>query len=463
MKFFKTIKNIWDIKELRDKIIFTLGLLLVYRFGSYIPLPAIDMNEVGSILDTYKQSGGSDQAAGLLGVLAMFTGGAFSRASVLALGIMPYISASIVMQLAGMAIPSIQKMQKDGESGRKKITQYTRWGTILICLVQAPAYLTSVTQMFLPYEKFSSAYLVEPSSFWFWFPSIVLLVAGTVFCMWLGEKITDRGIGNGISILIMVGILADFPRAVFNEFAIQNTGGGNGGMLFFLIEMALWMFVVLLSVLLVQAVRRVPVQYVSSALRGGSFSTKTVTNAVRQYIPLKLNAAGVMPIIFAQALMFIPGLLIGLVTDGDNPPPVWLGSMTDMFGIGYNILFAFLIIIFTFFYTAISMPVNQMSEDLKRNGGIIPKVKPGGETAEYLDQILSKITLPGAIFLAFLAILPAIVVSFGISQGFAMFFGGTSLIIMVGVTLDTVQQINTYLLNHHYDGLMEGGRNSRNS
>ncbi|TDM00312.1 MAG: preprotein translocase subunit SecY [Flavobacteriaceae bacterium] len=458
-EFIKTIKSIFQIQELKDKILLTLGLLLVYRFGSYIPLPAIDMSKVDSILDTYKKSGGGDQAAGLLGLLATFTGGAFSRASIFALGIMPYISASIVMQLAGMAYPPVQKLQQDGESGRKKITQYTRWGTILICLIQAPAYLASVTNVFLPYSAFSSAYLIAPTSFWFIVPSVVLLIAGTMFCMWLGEKITDKGIGNGISFLIMIGILADLPKAILNEFDLKLSGDNGGAFVFFL-EILVWIGVIMLSIILVQAVRKIALQYVSSNVRKGA--VMSTVDAARQYIPLKLNAAGVMPIIFAQAMMFIPGLLVSFLSDDKSTPPVWLASLTDIFGLGYNIVFAILIIVFTFFYTAISMPVKQMSDDLKRSGAIIPKVKPGDETAEYIDDILSKITLPGAIFLAFLAILPSIVVSFGVSQGFALFFGGTSLIIMVGVILDTIQQINTYLLNNHYDGLMESSRsNSR--
>ncbi len=448
--FFETIKNIWKIEELRNKILFTLGILLVYRFGSYIPLPGIDLSEINADVLTAR---GSEGGSGILGLLNSFTGGGFSRASILALGIMPYISASIVVQLMGLALPYLQKLQKDGESGRKKITQITRWLTIIICLVQAPAYLTSVTQYFLPYADpaISAAYVIPPDTFWFWFPSTIILVTGTMFAMWLGEKITEEGIGNGISILIMVGILADLPRAFMSEVELQNNG------LFILLEIVAFLGVILLSVILVTAVRKVPVQYVGRAQGGRSNYMKTFTNTVRQYIPLKVNAAGVMPIIFAQAIMFLPGVLANAVYP-EGEVPAFFQSLSDPFSFWYALVFGVLIIIFTFFYTAVTIPVNQMAEDLRRNGGIIPRVKPGKDTADYLDDILSKITLPGSIFLAFLAILPAIVVKLGVGTSMAMFFGGTSLIIMVGVTLDTMQQINTYLLNHHYDGMMQTDR-----
>ncbi len=447
--FIQTLKNIWSLKELKDKILFTLGLVLVYRFASYISLPAINMAEVGSLLEQYKNQGGNQQGAGLLGLLSSFTGGAFSRASIMALGIMPYISASIIVQLMGMAIPYLQKLQKDGESGRNTLNQITRWLTIVVCLVQAPSYLTSITQYFLPYNQFAQAYYVDPNSFMFWFPSIVILVAGSLFAMWLGEKITDKGIGNGISILIMVGILADLPSAFLQEVSTQAGKGGLGNVMI-LIEVLFWMLVILLAIILSVAVRKIPIQYVSRAhARGGS--ARSLQQGVRQWIPLKVNAAGVMPIIFAQALMFIPGLLTNI--DESN---TFFAGFKNVFSWQYNVLFALLIIIFTFFYTAITIPVNQMADDLKRNGGLIPKIRPGKDTLDYIDDILSKITLPSSIFLAIFAVLPALV--FGTivqTDRFALFFGGTSLLIMVGVIMDTVQQVNTYLLNHHYDGLMQ--------
>ena len=447
--FIQTLKNIWSLKELREKILFTLGMILVYRFATFISLPAINLSEVGDLLENYKNQGGNNQGAGLLGLLSSFTGGAFANASIMALGIMPYISASIIVQLMGMAIPYLQKLQKDGESGRNTLNQITRWLTIAVCLVQAPSYLTSITTMFLPYAQFSQAYYVEPNSIMFWLPSIVILVAGSVFAMWLGEKITDKGIGNGISILIMVGILAGLPQAFVQEYVTQ-TGAGGAGAIMILIEILFWMFVVLLAIILSVAVRKIPIQYVSRAQARGGVN-KNLMQGARQWIPLKVNAAGVMPIIFAQALMFVPGLLTKV--DDSN---TFFAGFQNVFSWQYNVLFGLLIIIFTFFYTAITIPVNQMADDLKRNGGLIPKIRPGKETADYLDDILSKITLPGSIFLAIFAVLPALVYGWLVeTQNLALFFGGTSLLIMVGVTLDTVQQINTYLLNHHYDGLMQ--------
>lgn len=448
-EFIQTLKNIWSLKELRDKIVLTLLLVLVYRFASYVSLPAINTAEVGNLLQHYKNQGGNQQGAGLLGLLSSFTGGAFSRASIMALGIMPYISASIIVQLMGMAIPYLQKLQKDGESGRNTLNQITRWLTIAVCLVQAPSYLTSVTQFFLPYSQFATAYYIDPNSVMFWLPSIIILVAGSVFAMWLGEKITDKGIGNGISILIMVGILADLPTAFYQEVLTQNGKGGLGSIMI-LVEIIFWLLVVLLAIVLSVAVRKIPIQYVSRAQARGGVS-RNLMDGARQWIPLKVNAAGVMPIIFAQALMFVPGLLTKV--DESN---TFLAGFKNVFSWQYNVLFALLIIIFSFFYTAITIPVNQMADDLKRNGGLIPKVRPGKETADYLDDILSKITLPGAVFLSIFAVLPAVVHgAFVQTDRFALFFGGTSLLIMVGVILDTVQQINTYLLNHHYDGLMQ--------
>ncbi|MFA7448374.1 MAG: preprotein translocase subunit SecY [Weeksellaceae bacterium] len=445
----QTIKNIWSINELREKLMITFFFLIIYRFGSYIPLPGIDVNEVTRLLAEQ-----TDSQQGLLGLLNSFTGGSFNRASILALGIMPYISASIVIQLMQLAVPYLQKLQKDGESGRKKVTQITRWLTIAICLVQAPAYLTLLQTQLLPYGGgFQSAYLINPGSFWFIFPSTIILVTGTIFTMWMGEKITDRGVGNGISILIMVGILADLPQALLNAFELDQTGG-----IAFLMQILALLFVILLCVLLVQAVRKVPVQYVRRAQTGSSSYMRSMTDSVRSYIPLKVNASGVMPIIFAQAIMFLPATLASFFSDQNSSLMIFLQKVSDPFTWQNAIVFGILIIIFTFFYTAITIPVNQMSDDLKRNGGIIPGIKPGKDTADYLDDVLSKITLPGSIFLVFIAILPAIVHFFGVDQRLAMFYGGTSLLIMVAVILDTVQQINTYLLNHHYDGLMSTGR-----
>ncbi|ADX68099.1 MULTISPECIES: preprotein translocase subunit SecY [Weeksella] len=451
--FIQTLQNIWNIKELRQKLLLTFALLLVYRFGSYVPLPGVDINEVNRFIEDQAHS-----KTGILGLLNSFTGGSFSRASILALGIMPYISASIVVQLMGLAVPSIQKLQKEGESGRNKVNQITRWLTIGICLVQAPAYLTLTTSQILPYDPSSgyAFYLLPPSNFWFWFPSIIILVTGTIFAMWLGEKITDKGIGNGISILIMVGILADLPRALMNSFETDTSGG-----MFFLLEILGLILVIAFCIMIVSAVRKVPVQYVRRAQTGSSSYIRSVTDSVRSYIPLKVNAAGVMPIIFAQAIMFLPGTIASYFLDGDSRIQQFFVKMADPFTFEYNLIFGLLIIVFTFFYTAITIPVNQMAEDLKRNGGIIPGIKPGRETANYLDDILSKITLPGAFLLTLVAILPALVRLLGVEQSLAMFFGGTSLLIMVSVILDTVQQINTYLLNQHYDGMMASGRTSR--
>lgn len=449
MKGFKTIKNIWEIKELRDKILLTLFFILIYRFGSHIPLPGIDLTNInGDVLS----AGSSQKGNGFLSLLNSFTGGGFSRASILALGIMPYISASIVVQLMGLALPSLQKLQKEGESGRKKVTQITRWLTILICLVQAPAYLTSVTNYFLPYNnpEIHNAYLIDPTSIWFLLPATIILITGTMFAMWLGEKITDKGIGNGISLIIMVGIMADLPKTFFTEVDAQSP-------IFVLFEVVGFLVCIALSVLLVMAVRKVPVQYVGRAQAGRSNYMKTFTNTVRQYIPLKVNSAGVMPIIFAQAIMFLPGVLSKLIFE-EGKVPGFFQSLSEPFSFWYCVVFGILVIVFTFFYTAVTIQVNQMAEDLRRNGGIIPRVKPGKDTADFIDSILSKITLPGSVFLALLAVLPALVKVFGVGDGFARFFGGTSLLILVGVTLDTMQQINTYLLNHHYDGMMKTDR-----
>ncbi|MCD9563975.1 preprotein translocase subunit SecY [Tenacibaculum maritimum] len=438
MNFINTLKDIWKIEELKNKLLLTLGLIAVYRFMATVPLPGIDPLQLAGLKDS--------TATGLLGILNAFTGGAFARASVMALGIMPYISASIVVQLMGIAVPYLQKLQKDGESGRKKITQITRWLTILITMFQGPGYIALIKNQFgLP----ESAFLVGGATFWV--SSMILLTAGTIFAMWLGERITDKGVGNGISLLITVGIIANFPGAFVQELVSKVTGTGAGGIMMILIELIIWFVVILLTVLLVTAVRKIAVQY---ARRTAVTNIKDVDGA-RQYIPLKLNAAGVMPIIFAQAIMFLPVAL------AQKFPT--LSSLQDINGLWYNVIFALLIIIFSYFYTAITIPTNKMAEDLKRSNGFVPGYKPGEETADYLDSILSRITLPGSIFLAALSILPAIIVQFGVTQNWALFYGGTSLIIMVGVAIDTIQQINSYLLNSRYDGLMKTGNSNRKS
>ena len=449
MKFIESIKNVWKITELKDRIILTLGMLLVYRFGAQVVLPGIDASQLGGIAETTSD--------GLLGLLNAFTGGAFANASVFALGIMPYISASIVVQLMGIAIPYLQKLQKEGASGQKKITQITRWLTIAICLVQAPGYLASLGALGVPAEAFTLINMGQSTAFYF--SSIIILVTGCIFAMWLGEKITDKGIGNGISILIMVGIIANLPVSFVQEYAARVTES-NGGLIMILIELVIWLVIILLSVMLVLAVRKIKVQYARRTASGGY--EKNVFGS-RQYIPLKLNASGVMPIIFAQAIMFVPSLIGGSGFLKDTATGQWMQTQySDIFGLWYNITFALLIIVFTYFYTAITVPTNKMADDLKRSGGFIPGIRPGTETSEYLDKIMSQITLPGSIFLALIAIFPAFIVKLmNVQQGWALFFGGTSLLIMVGVAIDTMQQVNSYLLNKHYDGLMKTGKNRK--
>lgn len=438
MNLITRLKDIFSIEELKDKILLTIGLIAVYRFMAAVPLPGVDPLQLTALKESTD--------GGLLGLLNAFTGGAFARASVMALGIMPYISASIVVQLMGIAVPYLQKLQKDGESGRKKITQITRWLTIGITLVQAPNYIAAIkTQFGLGPE----AFLVSGATFWV--SSIIILTAGTIFAMWLGERITDKGVGNGISLLITVGIIANFPAAFLQEFVAKTTNAGAGGIMMILIEVIVWFIVILLTVLLVTAVRKIAVQYARRTVAG---NIQNVAGS-RDYIPLKLNAAGVMPIIFAQAIMFVPIAL------AQRFPAI--ASLQDINGLWYNVIFAFLIIIFSYFYTAITIPTNKMAEDLKRSGGFIPGIRPGKDTADRLDSVLSRITFPGSLFLAALSILPAIVVQFGVQQSWAMFYGGTSLIIMVGVAIDTLQQINSYLLNRHYDGLMKAGNSKRKS
>ena len=445
--FFETLKNIWKIEELKNRIFITLFFLAIYRLGAQVVLPGIDSVQLAELSSR-------TQGGGLLGILNAFTGGAFANASVFALGIMPYISASIVVQLMGIAVPYLQKLQKEGESGRKTINQITRWLTILICVVQAPAYLYSLGALGVP----ESAFILGKTPV-FVFSSVVILVTGCVFAMWLGEKITDKGIGNGISLLITVGIIASLPQAFFQEFTSRVTQS-NGGAITILIELVIWIVVIALCVLLVKAVRQVPVQY---ARRTASGSYEKNISGSRQFLPLKLNASGVMPIIFAQALMFVPGLIGGSSLLKDYSIGQWMiSNFSDIFGLWYNVVFGLLIMIFTFFYTAITVPTSKMADDLKRSGGFIPGIRPGTETDTYLNKIMSHITLPGSVFLALIAVFPAFVVQFmDVQQGWALFFGGTSLLIMVGVAIDTMQQVNSYLLNKHYDGLMKAGKNRK--
>ena len=443
-KFIENLTNIWKIEELKNRIILTLGILLVYRFGAHIVLPGIDSAQLHEL--STKTSGG-----GLLDILNAFTGGAFSNASVFALGIMPYISASIVVQLMGIAIPYLQKLQKEGESGRRKINQITRWLTIAICIVQAPVYLYGINRLGVP----DAAFLLG-KGLSFIVPAVLILVTGTIFAMWLGEKITDKGIGNGISLLIMVGIIARLPRAFLSETASRLTG--TGGPLLILIEIILWFVIILLCIYLIKAVRQIPVQYARRTADGGVANEKNIFGA-RQYIPLKLNAAGVMPIIFAQALMFIPATVAGL-SQSEFAKSVQ-AAFSNVFGFWYNLLFAAMIILFTYFYTAITVPTNKMADDLKRSGGFIPGIRPGKETGDYLDKIMSLITFPGSICIALVAIFPSLLKIIGMQDQWSLFYGGTSLLILVGVAIDTMQQVNSYLLNRHYDGLMKTGKNRK--
>ncbi len=423
-KFVETLKNIWKTKELKERIFLTLGLILVYRIGSFIILPGIDQKVMQQEITT--------GAGGLTDILDLFAGGAFSKASFMALGIMPYISASIIMQLLGMAVPVVQKLQKDGESGRRKINGYTRILTIIICAFQGPAYL----KLYVPQNA-----IVDNSIMW-WSMSMLVLVSGTMFAMWLGERITDKGVGNGISILITVGILARFPEATLNEFII-----GDSSIYMNIIKLIAFFAILMLTVLIVQGVRKLPLNY-AKRIAGGAATEQSA----RSYIPLKVNASGVMPIIFAQAIMSVPMMMNYETTNS------FLAGIKDMWTWQYNLVFGTLIIVFTYFYTAITVNPKQIADDLKRNGGFIPGVKPGTDTANRIDDIVSKITLPGSIFLAMIAVVPPVAKIAGIGDNFALFMGGTSMLIMVGVVLDTLQQIETYLMNQHYDGLMEGGK-----
>ncbi len=429
-----TIRNIFKIEDLRIRILNTLGFILIYRLGSHIVLPGVDPNRLASL---HTQTSG-----GILGLLDMFAGGAFSHASIFALGIMPYISASIIVQLLGMAIPFFQKLQKEGESGRKKLNQITRYLTVLICAGQAPGYLVNL--------RATAGEAILSNSFQFWITSIIIMVAGTIFVMWLGERIADKGIGNGISMIIMIGIIARLPASLGDEIR-SRLGAAQGGLVVLLIELIALMFVIVMVILLIQGTRKIPVQFAKKIVGNKQYG------GVRQYIPLKVNAAGVMPIIFAQAIMFIPATIAQFFPE--SAAMRGFGSaFTNFTSFWYNFVFAMLIIVFTYFYTAISVNPNQMAEEMKRNGGFIPGIKPGKKTAEFIDEVMSRITLPGSLFLALVAILPTFGIIFGINSNFAHFYGGTSLLILVGVVLDTLQQIESHLLMRHYDGLMKTGR-----
>lgn len=434
MRFFNTVKNIWSVEDLRKRIGITLLLVNIYRFGCYVVLPGINPDALTAMK--------SFTADGLMQLLDMFSGGAFSQASIFALGIMPYITASIVIQLLGMVLPSFQKMQREGESGRTKLNQYTRYLTVIILILQGPAYLLN-----LKYQIAAAGGHVE-MGFWMVVYMTIVLAAGSMFIMWLGERIDQKGVGNGISFIILIGIIARMPEAFLQEFTQKFSNAAGGGLVLFLLEIIVLLAVIAGAVLLVQGTRKVPVQYAKRVVGNKQYG------GARQYIPLKVNAAGVMPIIFAQAIMFIPLTLIGFKESQGG----FFGAMTDMYGWTYNIIYFLMIVAFTYFYTAITVRPSQMAEDMKRNNGFIPGVKPGKPTVEYLDSIMSRITLPGSIFLGIVAILPAIAHVLGMNRQFAQFFGGTSLLIMVGVVLDTLRIIEGHLLMRHYDGLMKDGR-----
>ena len=436
-KFIETLKNIWSVEDLRNRILFTLALAAVYRFGSFVVLPGINP---AALTQLHEQT-----STGLMSLLNMFSGGAFSNASIFALGIMPYISASIVIQLFAFVVPHFQKMQREGESGRRKMNQYTRFLTILILLFQAPSYLINL--------RIQTPGALNPELDWTLFivSSTIILAAGSMFILWLGERITDKGIGNGVSLIIMLGIIARLPQAFGQELVARLNNLNGGGLIMFALELVILMAVICASILLVQGTRRVPVQYAKRVYAGQQIGGS------RQYIPLKVFAANVMPIIFAQAIMFIPVTFLQMVSGGENPSAALI-ALSDQTGLWYNLLFAARIIAFTYFYTAITMNPVQMAEDMKRNNGFIPGVRPGHDTAEYLDQIMSRLVFPGSIFLALIACMPALAGLLNVSQEFAQFFGGTSLLILVGVVLDTLQQIESHLLMRHYDGLLSSGR-----
>ena len=432
-KFIQTIQNIWKIEDLRARLLTTILFVLIYRFGSFVVLPGIDPTALSALH--------AQTAGGLMALLDMFSGGAFSNASIFALGIMPYISASIVIQLLTIAVPYFQKMQKEGESGRQKMNQITRYLTVAILLFQGPSYLVN-----LSVQMAQAGQALAVGFNWFTISSTILLCAGSMFVMWLGERITDRGIGNGISFIILIGIIARFPAAIIQEFSSRLNEGG--GLMVFILEIIFLLAVFAFAILLVQGTRRIPVQYAKRMVGNKQYG------GVRQYIPLKVNAANVMPIIFAQAIMFIPIALAGFSSSEAN---AFTRAFMNNDGFWYNAVFALLIIVFTYFYTAIIINPVQMAENLKLNNGFIPGVKPGKKTAEYIDSIMTRLTLPGSCLLAIIAILPAFARLFGVSMGFAQFFGGTSLLIMVGVVLDTLQQIESKLLERHYDGFYESG------
>ena len=424
-KFIDTIKNIFSIEDLRVRILNTLGFILIFRLGSFVVLPGIDPNRLEA------------SSNGILGLLDTLLGGAFSNASIFALGIMPYISASIVLQLLTVAVPYFQRMSKEGESGRKKINQITRVLTIFITMAQSIGFIATIN---------AEAIVIDQA--FFTVSSMIILTAGTMFCMWLGEKITDKGIGNGISMLIMIGIVSRLPGSLVAE----GLSKGMNGALIFILEIVVLFFIIMGVVLLTQAVRQIPVQYAKQVGGGTSFSGQ------RQFIPMKLNAAGVMPIIFAQSLMFLPAMIASIWAETSELAGSIGATFSDFTSWQYNLMFGLLILVFTYFYTAITVNPNQIADDMKRSGGFIPGIKPGLATSEYIDSILTRITLPGAIFLALVAILPAIAMLFGVNREFAQFYGGTSLIILVGVVLDTIQQIESYLLMRHYDGMMKSGK-----
>lgn len=435
MRLIETLRNIFKVGELKNRILTTLFFILIYRLGSYIVIPGVDPDQLNHLAN--------QTSGGIMALLDMFSGGAFSHASIFALGIMPYISASIVMQLAALLVPSMQKLQREGESGRRKIDQWTRYLTVLILLVQGPAYLTNLQ------VQMAHAGASLPAGTWFWIYATIVMAAGSMFVLWLGERITDKGLGNGVSIIIMIGIIARLPHALFSELTTRFENNA-GGLVMFLFEIIFLLLVIAGAILLVQGTRKVPVQYAKRVVGNRQYG------GARQYIPLKVNAANVMPIIFAQAIMFIPISIMGFSESASSSS--FAQALSNVTGFWYNFVFALLIIAFTYFYTAITVNPTQIADDLKRNNGFIPGIKPGKPTKNYIDDIMDRITLPGSIFLAVVAILPAFAQLIGINQSFAQFFGGTSLLILVGVVLDTLQQIESHLLMRHYDGLLKNGR-----
>ena len=438
-KFIETLKNCWKVEDLRQRLLITILFTAIYRFGSFVVLPGINPAKLETLQSQTK--------CGLMSLLDMFSGGAFSNASIFALGIMPYISASIVMQLLAVAVPYFQKMQREGESGRKKINWYTRVLTIAILVFQAPAYLMNL--------KMQASQALASGISWTFFiiPATIILAAGSMFILWLGERITDKGVGNGISMIIMIGIIARLPQAFVQEVTSRFTAISGGGIVMFIVELLILYFVVCASILLVQGTRKVPVQYAKRLVGNKQYG------GARQYIPLKLFAANVMPIIFAQALMFIPLAIVQYQSDNAS----WVvRSLMDNRSVLYNVVYVTLIVAFTFFYTAITLNPTQMAEDMKRNNGFIPGVKPGKDTAEYIDSIMTRLTIPGSLFIAFIAVMPALTGFLNVQQGFAQFFGGTSLLILVGVVIDTLQQIESHLMMRHYDGLLNSGHTRNN-